>query len=147
MKAFSLALYYLERRARTGEEVRLKLGQKQIPAQEIEAALAGLKARGLVNDAKFATDWQRQRNDYKPMGVHRLRLELRRKGLPKEIIATVSTVKADECRLAEAAAETRLRLYANLEPAVMKRRLTGFLVRRGFGYEIIKYVLENLKKT
>lgn len=145
MKALQLALYYLEKRARTEKELREKLARKQIPPQEIEAVLVKLKEFGYIDDVKFAQNFQRARNDYKPMGVRRIKLELAIKGVPKDIVSTISAEKEDEYQLALAAAESRLRQYANLEPAVFERRMTGFLARRGFSYDTIKKVLNELK--
>lgn len=146
MKALQLALYYLGRRARTEQELRDKLARKQIPPQEIEAVLAQLKGYGYIDDEKFARDFQRARNDYKPMGVQRIKLELRRKGIAKEILETVAAEKEEEINLALTAAETRLRQYAGLEPAVFERRMMAFLARRGFSYDVIKRVFERLQE-
>jgi regulatory protein len=147
MKALALALRYLERKARTEAEIRQKLVDKQVPPQEIEAVLVKLKSYGYINDEKYAVDFQRARNDYKPMGVRRIKLELQQKGIEKEIIAKVAADKEAEYQLALEAAQTRLRQYRNLTPDVFYRRMTGFLARRGFNYETIKQVFEHLKKS
>lgn len=147
MKALALALYYLEKRARTEKELRDKLARKQVPPQEIEAVLAKLKEIGYVDDVKYAAQFQRARNDYRPMGVRRLKIELQLKGVPREIIETVKVEKDDELALAQAAAESRLRQYANLDPETFRRRMTGFLARRGFGYDVIKQTLDSLPEN
>lgn len=144
MKALQIALRYLERRARTEAELRQKLADRQVPPQEIEAVLVKLRQYGYIDDQKFARDFQRARNDYKPMGVQRIKIELKLKGIPKEIVQNVSAEPEDEVELAYRAAETRLRQYSNLDPETFKRRMTGFLARRGFGYGTIKSVLIRL---
>lgn len=146
MNALGLALYYLEKRARTEKELRQKLARKQVPPQEIEAVLAKVKSYGYIDDVKFAKNFQRARNDYKPMGVRRIKLELAVKGVPREIVQSISAEKEVEYQLALTAAKTRLRQYANLDPLTFRRRLTGFLARRGFGFDAIKYVFEQLKE-
>ncbi len=145
MNALQLALRYLERRARTEYELRQKLTEKQVPPQEIEAVLVKLKEYGYINDAQFASNFQRARDDYKPMGVRRIKIELRQKGVPKELIETVDAEKEKELRLAYSAAETRLRQYRSLPKEVFYRRMVSFLARRGFDYGIIKQVMERLK--
>ena len=140
------ALRYLERRARTEQELRQKLSDKHLPPQAIEAVLVRLKELGYVNDQKFALEFQRSRDDYKPMGKQRLKIELYQKGIAKEIIETVETDKDKEYALALRAAETRLRQYANLDKEVFYRRMSGFLARRGFDYGTIKRVIDSLNE-
>ncbi len=144
-KGLSLALYYLQARARTEQELRDKLTRKQVPPQEIETVLLKLKELGYVNDQKFAKDFQRSRNDYKPTGLRRLRLELQLKGVDRHILEQLEATKEAEYQLALAAAETRLRQYQHLEPAVFERRMIAFLARRGFGYDTIKQVISQFK--
>jgi regulatory protein len=145
MNALQIALRYLERRARTEAELRQKLTDRQVPPQEIEAVLVKMKQFGYIDDQKFAADFQRSRNDYKPTGVQRLRMELRQKGVSKDIIEQIAVEKEDEIELAHAAAKTRLRQYSNLEATVFERRMIGFLARRGFGYDVIKVVMGKIK--
>jgi regulatory protein len=140
-----VALRYLQRRARTESEIRKKLADREIPPQEIEAVMVRLREYGYINDQKFAVDYQRFRNDYKPMGQQRLRQELRLKGVPKDITEKVSADFEVEKELAYRAAQTRLRQYSNLTPEVFQRRMIAFLGRRGFSYSVIKTVLERLK--
>ncbi len=145
-KTMQQALRYLERRARTEQELRKKLRDKQLPPQAIEAVLVKLKDLGYVNDQKYALDFQRSRDDYKPTGKQRLKVELYQKGVPKDVIETVQTDKEKEFSLALRAAETRLRQYAGLDKEVFYRRMSGFLARRGFDYGTIKQVIDKLQK-
>lgn len=146
MNGLQLALYYLQKRARTEQELRDKLTRKQVPPQEIEAVLVRLRQLGYVNDQQYAINYQRARNDYKPMGVRRIKLELQLKGVPKDIVQTISAEKEEELALAREAAEGRLRQYRSLDPEVFRRRMTGFLARRGFGYDTIKQTLSYLEQ-
>lgn len=145
-KTMQQALRYLERRARTEQELRKKLSDKQLPPQAIEAVLVKLKDLGYVNDQKYALDFQRSRDDYKPTGKQRLKVELYQKGVPKDVIETVQTDKEKEFSLALRAAETRMRQYGHLDRETFYRRMTGFLARRGFDYGTIKQVIDRIQK-
>lgn len=147
MKALQIALRYVERRARTEAELRKKLTDRQIPPQEIEAVLVKLKEYGYINDEKFIQDYQRARNDYKPMGVQRIKMELNLKGVPRDLVQTVSAEKEDEYTLALTAAQSRLRQYGNLTPEVFQRRMIGFLARRGFTYDVIQKVMKTISAS
>lgn len=147
MDALALALYYLEKRARTEKEIREKLGRKEIDPAVIDTVVEKLKSYGYIDDVRFASNFQRYRNDFKPMGKRRLKTELYIKGVPKEIIETVNSEPEKEFELALAAAETKIRQYSNLEPAVFQRRMFSFLARRGFDYGVIKKVLDELQNN
>lgn len=146
MDAFRLALRYLERRARTEQEIRHYLTRREVPSRLIGTVLAKLKEYGYVNDAKFALDFQRARNDYKPMGLYRIKRELSNKGVPKEIVSSLEVSREKEYHLALEAAKTRVRQYQGLDRQTFYRRLAGFLSRRGFGYDTVKKVIDALLK-
>lgn len=145
LNAMKLALYYLGRRARTEQEMRDKLAAKEIPTEEIEAVIKKLKEYGYIDDQKFAQDFQRSRDDYRPTGVRRLKLELRQKGIDKEILEKVTVEPDREFQLAAAAAQSRLRQLSNLPAPDFNRRMMAFLTRRGFNYDVIKRVLTDLE--
>lgn len=142
-----VALRFLERRARTEKELRQKLADKKISSEDIDSVIKKLKDYGYINDEKFVRDFQRTKDDYKPMGKHRIKMELYQKGVPKEIIETVYATREKEYDLALRAAETHLRQYANLDRETFYRRMSGFLARRGFDYAIIKKVINDLKPS
>jgi regulatory protein len=71
--------------------------------------------------------------------------ELRAKGIDRQIIAdAVDDAGIDELAGAMAVAESKMRSYGGLDPAVARRRLSGLLARRGYGYDVVKPVLERL---
>lgn len=145
MDAFSLALYCLGRRACTEQEIRDKLQQKKMPSDEIEAAILRLKRLRYIDDIAYANNFQRSRDSYKPTGLRRLQMELRQKGVGREIVESLSADKEKELALAIEAGRTRLRQYSSLEKTVYSRRMTAFLARRGFSYDIIVRALALLR--
>jgi regulatory protein len=74
-----------------------------------------------------------------------LKQELYKKGIKQEIIE--KTLKehfadeAEELGLAKRLLDKRMKRYENLEPSVAKRRMSDFLLRRGFSYDIVKQAL------
>jgi regulatory protein len=71
--------------------------------------------------------------------------ELSRKGVPKEIIDEVLG-KFNELELAQNIAEKWLSSHKHLSQEVLKRRLFGFLARRGISYDTIK-PLDTFRET
>lgn len=102
---------------------------------------------GYVDDRKFASQWATSRARLQGYGRHRIMQELKLKGIDREIIqeALDEVVPPDDERKnARRVAEKKLQSMKNLEPEARKRRLAGFLERKGFPHQIIWDII---KKT
>lgn len=126
------ALRLLAVRPRSREEVVRRLSGRADP--DVIAHVVGeLERRGLVDDLRFARQWARARRESRGLGAARLRYELLRKGVDREVAEqAVAEAAADDESLAVEVARRRLVRYLRLPPAVAARRLWGYLVRRGF---------------
>lgn len=142
MDAFNLAIYYLERRARTEREIRDRLARKGFTDVTIDEAIARLKKIGYLDDRRLAKNWQESRDRYKPTGLSRIKIDLIRRGIDRAVVGELETDQEKEYQLAMAAAQGRWRQYAALPPTTRRRRLTAFLIRRGFAYPAVKRVME-----
>jgi regulatory protein len=147
-QAWNAALRLLEARPRSERELRTRLQRKQFTPEQIDIAIKRLRDLELLNDAQFAQLWVANRQNLSPRGAQALRQELRAKGIDRQIVDTVieSNVDADSERDAcTEVARRALRKYAN-EPdrATFQRKFGGFLQRRGFSFETIKPLLEEL---
>lgn len=147
-KALHAAARLLESRPRSLAELRDRLQRKGFAPEAIDRALARLQEMGLVDDASFARYWIESRQNHRPRGVNALRDELRRKGLDKETIAEAideSGQRDDEGQRALGVARSALRKYADApDYATFTRRLGGYLGRRGFGFDTIRPIVEQL---
>jgi regulatory protein len=111
-----------------------------------EEVIGRLRELGMVDDAAFAGTLVRDRVRLRPQGARRLAGELRQKGVDDEtaraaIRETMEGESTDERELARRAAE-KWRPRADEEPARARRRLHGFLTRRGFDGEVIREVVD-----
>jgi regulatory protein len=123
------------------------MAQKGYPEETVAAVMAKLVNWGYVNDADFARYWTENRVQHKPRGRRLLEQELRQKGLAQDLVReTLDEAELDEDEGALALARDRLRRGgdAQLEPAVRQRRLSGFLARRGYSYDVIKRVMKQV---
>jgi regulatory protein len=139
--ALQKALNFLSYRPRSEKEVRqnLKIKHGIIEEDIIDLIIERLKSGGLVDDSNFAELWVENRNEFRPRGSRALRTELRQKGSDEEIIA-LSLKDLDEDKLALKAARKQSRKYKQLEWDQFRKKLTGFLARRGFPYGVISEV-------
>jgi regulatory protein len=144
-RALSTALVFLAHRPRSEGEIRTRLRRDDHDAETIEATLVRLREWRYVDDSDFARRWVENRDEHRPRGTRLLATELRQKGVDPDIIAeAIDDVGIDEEAGALDLARKRSRQLTGLEPAVRERRLSGFLARRGYGYDIIRRVLETL---
>jgi len=128
-------MLFLSYRARSEKEIRQNLLKHEMPEEVIEETLERLRKAELANDNEFARAWVENRNTFRPRSKKALAIELRQKGLDDETIrASVSNV--DEEALAyETASKRAIRLKA-LEWNEFRKKLSEFLIRRGFSYSI-----------
>ena len=147
-KAFQAALRLLSARPRSTAEVRERLERKDFAPEAIAAALSRLAQLELIDDAAFARFWVENRQACRPRGASALRDELRRKGIDPGVVATVLSDEAltgDEAGRAMTLARAALRKYANSPNRLaFVRRLGGYLQRRGFGFEVIRPIVDQL---
>jgi regulatory protein len=134
-RAYASALLLLSYRPRAEGELRLRLRRKGLPEAAIDDALVRLRRTGLVDDEQFSRAWVENRGSgASARGRSLLAAELRAKGIDSETI-TEALAGTDESELALAAARPRAARLAGLEYGDFRRRLAGFLQRRGFGYD------------
>jgi regulatory protein len=138
--AFQKALRFLENRPRAEAEVRRRLHEHQISDEVIDPVIERLRRGGLIDDARFAKEWVENRSTFRPRGRRALAQEMRQHGLPGEMIQeAISDV--DEEALALQAARKQTRKLHDLEWLDFRRKLSGFLARRGFSYATIAPVV------
>ncbi len=133
-------------RPRSRRELADRLRRRGLPAEVVAAVITDLEHAGLVDDHRFADAWVRSRTALQPSGRVRLRYELARKGVAREVIDRTLRERLseqDEDALAQDVARSRLRRYRGLSREVAARRLAGLLERRGFSTSVIARVLRD----
>ena len=137
---FQKALRFLENRPRAEAEVRRRLHEHQIPDEVIDPVIERLRRGGLIDDARFAKEWVENRSTFRPRGRRALTMEMRQRGVPGEAIQQ-AVAELDEDALALQAARKQARKLQTLEWPDFRRKLSSFLVRRGFNYATIAPVV------
>ena len=156
------ALNLLSQRARTRAELRRKLVGKGFRPARVDPCLDQLAARGLLDDRAVASAFVRDRIRHRPRGKARLAQELRAKGVADPVArATVDAVLEDEALTDETLAKSVLEGWLKRQgPAAVqalaarqptpereraRRRLHGYLARRGFGGPALASALETAR--
>ena len=142
-KAREKALNLITYRPRSVAEVERKLRDKGFDESVTTRAIERLQAVDLLDDMTFARYWVEQRETFKPRSRLALQQELREKGVARSVIETVLS-DIDETAAARRAAQKQLYRWSNLAEAEFREKLGGFLQRRGFHYEVVQEITEEL---
>lgn len=140
--AFQKSLRFIAYKPRTNFDVRKKLIESGYPEEIVEIILQRLEEKGYINDHQFANNWSENKSLNKPRSKKLIRLELKQKSIDEEIIEEVVNRMDSDDELAIRAAEKYYQKLSNLEEITFRRRLTGFLLRRGFSYSVIKPIVD-----
>jgi len=146
-KAKSYAYRILARRMYTIKEVRDKLVERGYLDDVIQDVITTLERYGYLNDRVYAEEWIHSRMLAKPKGKIALSQELERKGVEKSIIEDAlkqAFDESDEMSMALDLARRKARSYSRDDPAAAKRKLQGFLLRRGFEFETVRDVIKQV---
>lgn len=147
-QARAAALRLLQRRWRSRRELEVALRRRGLPSGAISSAVAELLRQGWIDDERFARAWVQDRLALRPCGRRRLRAELLAKGIAPGLVDSVVSAllpAGSEGDLALVGARSRLARLRGLSPQTARRRLAGWLQRRGFSAEVVARVLRTLE--
>ena len=146
-EAFDYALKVLQRRLHSRSELQRKLAKREYAAGTIEEVLNDLERLGYVDDARFAKTKAQSAAEYKHHGQRRAMIELRKAGVTdataRKAVEDVYDPR-DNLATARMLAQKQGPRLKKLEPQVARRRLAGMLLRRGFDYETIRPVIDEV---
>ena len=147
--AYNRALDALSRRARSTTELSRWLRQRDYEPEEISDVLERLTAAGLLDDTRYAELFARSRLLDRKLSTRRVLAELGRRGISRPMAAAAVQVVTedegvDEDAAAEAVARKKFRTMGSLAPDVARRRLFGFLARRGYDADVVRRVIAKL---
>lgn len=132
-------------RERSAVELRRRLVQKEIAPAHAEAAVARLVELGLVDDRRYAEALARSKASG---GTSRRRVEqeLSRRGVARDTASSAveevwEEEEVDQAGAAIQLARKRAASLRGLDPLARRRRLYGFLARRGYEAEEIRAAL------
>ena len=146
MRAKNYSLDLLRENIYSKTQMTRELEREGFGEQTVKTIIAELIHSGHIRDRLYAENWIQRRQKSNPKGRTVLKQELINKGVDREIAEQVlAAVKSEEeSKLAFQIAQKRAKQYKRLPIHVAKRRLHGFLARRGFEPEVILQVIEKV---
>ena len=146
-EAFDHATRLLGMRMQSERELRTKLGRKDYGPAVIDAVIENLKRLNYVDDAKFAANRAKDQATLKKHGRSRAVQELMKAGVSRDVADKATAEAYVDIDPRESAVEVAKKKAASLkrfDAETAKRRLIGFLQRRGFDYETVQYAVEKV---
>jgi regulatory protein len=136
------ALRSLATGRRSERDLAMRVRRREPDAAIVAEAVARLRALGVVDDASFAEAEAAARLRRGTVATGQVRRELRRRGVASDVAeeaiaaASVDLEVDDAARCREAAAK-RARQLRGLDALTARRRLTAWLMRRGFAPGVV----------
>ncbi len=148
-RARNVLLFQLSKSPKSSKELSEILAKREIPEEIAQPIIERFIEVGLIDDLSVAQSLvSHRRGQFKSKRT--IAYELRKKGVAENLIAEATNELEDsDQEIANQAAVKRIRALRNLEEQVIRRRLMGFLQRRGFSGEIssraVGFALDGLK--
>ena len=144
-RAVEASLNFVSFRPRSTKELTDHLRKKSFDGSARDHAISRLQELGYLDDTAFARFWIESRDTHRPRGRRALAWELRKKGVAEEVIEdALARFGSDEATLARQAARKRAATLKTADPGKFRQQLGAFLARRGFSYEVIEQVVDEL---
>lgn len=160
-KLLDASFHFVSFRPRSEKETRSFL-EKKLQKHKIsesillERVITRLRELDYINDEKFVAWWVDQRQTHKPKGMRLITQELKAKGVPDDLIKTLFVKRRDqsscgrneidtddELALAKRALEKKIPQWRRLSKLEQKKKIYGFLGRRGFDSDTIRRVIRD----
>jgi regulatory protein len=145
-RAFKLLSY----KPRSVAELRGRLLEKDWADEAtVDQVISRLQELGYLNDEQFAASYATSRLNLKPLGRTRLRRDLQRKRLPATTVESAldeAYTEQSEEELIDRAIDKRMRLKGAPKSTDETKKLFDYLIRRGFGYDLVLRKIRQIGK-
>ena len=146
---YDAAIKILMRRAHSVHEMKRALERRCEDVALIKNVMARLKSSGLIDDARYAKQFARQRTEGRKQGKFRVARDLRSRGVPDRHIETAieeAAQNTDEATVVRQRIERKLRSFRG---EIDDRKLASLyrsLLRSGFSADVIRRELKSLTR-
>jgi len=142
-KTLDKLLRFATLRPRSEKEIKDYFRRKKVHESLHQKLFDRLNRLELINDEKFTKWWIEQRQAFRPKPRRVLEMELRKKGINKDIINKVLGEETiDEEKMAGELLIKKMYKWNNLEGFEQKQKMSQYLAQKGFAWEIIKKVVK-----
>ncbi len=146
---YDVAVRALMRRAHSVHEMKKKLERRSDNKLLVQLVMARLKENGIIDDARYAEQFARQRTESRKQGKFRIARDLRGRGIPDRHIdaALEETAKTtDEGAMVRQRIERKLRSYRGELDEKKLASMYRSLLRAGFSTDVVRRELKAVVK-
>ena len=141
--ALDRAVGMLAVRARSSREIEQRLLRAGYDEEVVSMVLYKLEREKLLDDEDFSVQWVESRK--RKYGSSRIAMELRLKGVSAEAAEAALACCSEEDELETATSLARRKIKSDRDACDSRKlfqRVTAFLVRRGYSWDIAKKAFE-----
>jgi len=144
-----MAVRALMRRAHSVHEMKKSLERRSDNKAMVKSVLERLKRQGMIDDARYAKQFTRQRAEIRKQGKFRIARELRARGVPDphiDVALEESAKETDERVIVRQRIERKLKLFRG---EIDERKIASVfrsLLRAGFPSEIVRSELRSVTR-
>ena len=148
-RAKNVLLFQLSRSMKTRYQLANILKKREIPDDIANAVLDRFTEAQLIDDAAFARAFVNSRMAISGKSRSVIARELKQKGVSaQDAQDALSVIDSElEDQTAYSVAKKRYQQLSSLDPEVRRRRLMGFLLRRGFSSSLTTRILRDLEQS
>lgn len=146
---YETAVRALMRRAHSVHEMTKSLERRTDDTSMIKAVLDRLKRQGMIDDARYAKQFTRQRAEIRKQGKFRIARELRARGIPDrhiDLALEESAMETDERAMVRQRIERKLKLFRG---EIDDRKIASLyrnLLRAGFPSDVVRQELRAMTR-
>lgn len=144
-KAEKYALRLLSYRGRSVKELEERLRRKKFPADVVSSTVNKLQRASFLDDVALAETLKRKATKTKFLSQYGAKRFMLTRGIPRKIVDSLfSHDKEEDIKSARRLVEKKLKIIEELPAEKKKRKLYQLLLRKGYSFEIIEYVLKRI---
>jgi regulatory protein len=143
-RASNVSMHQLARRGMSRWELEQVLAKREIEPEIAAAELDRLESVGLLDDAALAVTLVYTQHTRKGLGRSAIEQELKRRHIDPIIIEDALEEIADDDELERATelAVKRIGQMSSYDDETVKRRLHGFLARKGYSSDVVRKAMD-----
>lgn len=149
IELYEVAVRALMRRAHSVHEMKQKLARRSDNKLLVQVVMARLKENGMIDDARYAKQFARQRTETRKQGKYRVARDLRARGIPDRHISSALEEVAqtsDEAAMVRQRIQRKLRSYRGEIDEKKMASIYGSLRRAGFSADVVRRELKALTR-
>jgi regulatory protein len=143
---YDVAVRALMRRAHSIHEMKQKLERRSENKLLVQVVMARLKENGMIDDARYAKQFARQRTESRKQGKYRVARDLRARGIPDRHISSALEEVAqtsDEAAMVRQRIQRKLRSYRGPDTSkkIDEKKMASMyssLLRAGFSADVVR---------